>query len=243
MTLVKQDQPLYLQLVDMLELEIKQSMSANDKLLSERDMSKTYNVSRITVRQALKELEMRGLIYKQKGKGTFVSGMKNGPADLATSYSFTSQMKALGKSPETVLLDFEKIDVTVFLSKYLNLEIGTAVFEFERLRKADGQALIFERSYVPCEFCSVLGPELLREKALYTIFAEDSNQVIRQADEEFYASIALDYEAQLLGIKKGDPVLHMIRKTYNQANQLIEFTFSIARADQFHYRITHTPPQ
>ncbi|ERL14984.1 UbiC transcription regulator-associated domain protein, partial [Streptococcus pyogenes GA06023] len=45
----------------------------------------------------------------------------------------------------------------------------------------------------------------------------------------------------LLGIKKGDPVLHIIRKTYNDKNILIEFTFSIARADQFRYRVQHHP--
>ena len=49
----------------MLEVEIRNSMSPNDKLLSERELSTTYDVSRITVRQALKELESRGLIYKK----------------------------------------------------------------------------------------------------------------------------------------------------------------------------------
>ena len=49
----KKNQPLYLQLVDMFELEIRNSMSPNDKLLSERELSTTYDVSRSTVRQAL----------------------------------------------------------------------------------------------------------------------------------------------------------------------------------------------
>lgn len=59
------------------------------------------------------------------------------------------------------------------------------------------------------------------------------------AEEEFALSIALDYEANFLNIKKGSAVLHVTRHTSNEKNVLIEFTFSIARADQFRYRITH----
>ena len=237
----KNDQPLYLQLVDILELQIRDTMSPNDKLLSERELSIAHGVSRITVRQALKELETRGLVYKKQGKGTYVSGIRTPPTDLAAAYSFTEHMKQLGKKPETDLLSFEKIQVTPYLSNYLNLEEGTDVFEFERLRKADGQPLMFERTYVPYSAFSSLTEKLLLQKPLYDIFSEDYGQTIRQAEEEFYASVALDYEAELLGIKKGDPVLHMIRKTFNDKNRIIEFTFSIARSDQFRYHITHYP--
>lgn len=237
----KKNQPLYLQLVDMLELEIRNSMSPNDKLLSERELSTTYDVSRITVRQALKELESRGLIYKKQGKGTYVSEIKGPTTDLASAYSFTEHMKELGKKPQTDLLSFEKMQVTPYLSKHLNLEVGTDMLEFERLRKADGKPMMFERTYVPASLFSDLKKERLQDKPLYEIFSEDYKQIIRQADEEFYASIALDYEAKLLGIKKGDPVLHMVRKTFNDKNMIIEFTFSIARADQFRYRVIHYP--
>jgi len=101
--------------------------------------------------------------------------------------------------------------------------------------------MMFERTYVPASLFSDLKKERLQDKPLYEIFSEDYKQIIRQADEEFYASIALDYEAKLLGIKKGDPVLHMVRKTFNDKNMIIEFTFSIARADQFRYRVIHYP--
>ncbi|VHD69575.1 GntR family transcriptional regulator [Streptococcus pyogenes] len=63
------EQPLYLQIVDALEVKIRKSMTENDKLLSERELSDLYGVSRITIRLALKELELRGLIYKKQGKG------------------------------------------------------------------------------------------------------------------------------------------------------------------------------
>ncbi|HEK9991317.1 TPA: GntR family transcriptional regulator [Streptococcus equi subsp. zooepidemicus] len=235
------EQPLYLQIVDVLEVKIRNTMSANDKLLSERELSDLFGVSRITIRLALKELELRGLIYKQQGKGTYVSGIKEPATDLSSAYSFTEEMTKQGRKPQTVILSFERIKTTAYLSGMLDLDVDTDVFELERLRIADGKPLMFERTYIPERGFEGLTSDLLEKKPLYDVFAEDFQEAIRLADEEFYASIALDYEAKLLGIKKGDPVLHIMRKTYNEKNRLIEFTFSIARADQFRYRIQHHP--
>ncbi|ONH63975.1 HTH-type transcriptional repressor YvoA [Streptococcus parauberis] len=236
---MKKEKPLYLQLVDTLEIKIREQMSPNDKLLSERELSEANQVSRITVRQALKELEMRGLIYRKQGKGSYVSNIVEPATDLSTSFSFTEQMKKLGKIPKTTILSFEQTQVTPYLSKKLGMEEDSQVYELERLRIADSKPLMFERSYLPENLFPDLTVQLLKQKPLYDIFSEDYEQTIRLADEEFYASLALDYEAELLEIKKGDPVLHIIRKTYNEKNILIEYTFSIARADQFRYHITH----
>ncbi|VTS33785.1 GntR family transcriptional regulator [Streptococcus porcinus] len=237
------NQPLYQKLVDQLEVKIRNDMAPHEKLLSERELSESYSVSRITVRQALKELESRGLIYKVHGKGTYVSKLMEPLTDLATTYSFTEQMKKIGKGPKTEIISFEKVAVRDYLEKFLEMDADGEAFELERVRLADGEPMMFERSYLPATLFNDLSKDLLLQKPLYDIFAEDYHQQIRLAEEEFYASIALDYEAQLLGIQKGDPVLHMIRKTYNDKNLLIEHTFSIARADHFKYKIIHQPNQ
>ncbi len=62
------EKPLYLQLVDELEVAIRERMAPNDKLFSERELTQVYGVSRITVRLALQELEKRGLVYKKHGR-------------------------------------------------------------------------------------------------------------------------------------------------------------------------------
>ncbi len=99
--------------------------------------------------------------------------------------------------------------------------------------------MMIERSYVPHALFEGLTEEMLSMHSLYELFQVEFSQTIRLADEEFYASIALDNEAELLGISSGSPVLHLLRKTYNTKNIVIEYTFSIARADQFRYKITH----
>lgn len=236
---LKSNRPLYLQLVDRLIVTIKSSMSPNDKLMSERELTDYYGVSRITVRQALQELEKRGFIYKKHGKGTYVSETSSPAVDLSAAYSFTEQMLKMGKTPETKTLSFERLPAIEQIAHYLQVEPGTEIFEIERLRLADGVPMMLERSYLPADLFAELTMEQLMMKPLYDIFAEDYSQQIRLAEEEFYASIALDYEAKQLKIKTGSPVLHLTRKTYNSKNKVIEYTFSMARSDQFRYKISH----
>lgn len=233
------EKPLYLQLVDELEVSIREQMAPNDKLFSERELTQVYGVSRITVRLALQELEKRGLVYKKHGKGTYVSEIADAAVDLSLAYSFTEQMRRIGKKPQTKILSFETLQATEHIAKQLQLDMGVDVFAIERLRSADGLPMMLERTYVPVELFPHLTKERLEEMPLYEIFSEDYDQVIRIAEEEFYASIALENEVKILGIPDSSPVLHLIRKTYNDKNRMIEFTFSIARADQFRYKISH----
>lgn len=181
---------LYHQLVDLLKERMETSMIPHDKLPSERELTAQYGVSRTTVRLALQELENTGYIYRRHGKGTFVSDIKQDAADLAGAYSFTEQMKSLGRHPETRILSFEKIEADKFISQHLNLSLGEAVFKLSRLRIADREPLMIEDTYLPVKFFLSLDDQLLRSKPLYDLFSEDFDQTVRLADEELYASIA-----------------------------------------------------
>ncbi|HEL1585337.1 TPA: GntR family transcriptional regulator [Streptococcus suis] len=233
------EKPLYLQLVDVLEVKIRETMAPNEKLFSERELTQVYGVSRITVRLALQELEKRGLVYKKHGKGTYVSEIREPAVDLSAAYSFTEQMKKMDKVPKTIILLLRTMAANDYIARNLQLQVGQEVVELERLRLADGIPMMLERTYIPAHLVPDLTEERLNQKPLYEIFGDDYGQIIRLAEEEFYASLALDNEAKLLGIKSNSPVLHLLRKTYNDKNMLIEYTFSIARADQFRYKISH----
>lgn len=233
--------PLYLQLVETLEKEMHENMQVNDKLLSERELTQVYGVSRMTVRLALQELEKRGLVYKIHGKGTFVSEIGHQTVDLSTTYSFTEQMRRVGRTPTTKILSFQSVQASEQLAQNLQIAVGESVFELERLRLADGLPMMLEHTYIPASSFPALSEEKLQHRPLYDVFSEDYGQIIRLAEEELYGSLAQENEAKLLNIRAGGAVLHLIRKTYNDKNRLIEYTMSIARADQFCYKITHKP--
>src|SRR5665647_600473 len=97
---------LHYQLSDIIQDKIESEyFLENDKLPSERELCNMYGVSRSTVRQAIQELENEGYIYRCQGKGTFVAPKKYNQY-LNKIYSFTEDMRQVGKNPTSVVLEF-----------------------------------------------------------------------------------------------------------------------------------------
>lgn len=232
-------QPLYDQLVDILTEKIEQEYRPGDLMPSERELSERYGLSRTTVRLALQELERLGMVVRQHGRGTFVADRSAQATNLSQQYSFTEQMRSMGRVPETTLLEFSEIDADKQLAERMGVRLGDRLFKLKRLRSADGIPMMVEKSYLPVRKFLTLKRPLLDSMPLYEIVETVYHEKIRLAEEEFFASVARSADAHLLGIAEGDPVLDLVRTTYNTSNEIIEYTLSVARADQFKYKVVH----
>lgn len=232
-------QPLYDQLVAILSDKIENNLQPGDLLPSERELSERYGLSRTTVRLALQELEKMGMVYRRHGKGTFVAEPVQQVTNLMQSYSFTDQMRELGREPSTTIFEFSECEADKRLATALGLNIGDKLFVLKRLRSADGIPMMIERTYLPVrQFLSLTRREL-ESKPLYQLMEEDFHQTIKVAEEEFSAGVANAKDAHLLGIVEGSAVLSLTRTTFNNHNEIIEYTLSVARADQFRYKVSH----
>ncbi len=226
--------PLYYQLMDIIIEMIEEGLlSENDQLPSERELCETYNVSRSTVRQAIQELEKDGYIYRQHGKGTFVSPEKF-KQDLLSFYSFTDEMRKIGKIPSSQVLDFKVIECSEELAKKMRLDAGERVYMFTRLRLADNEPMMLETSYVPCNRFPGLTKEQLEESAMYEIFTKKYNTVFTCAEEIFQSVLTKEEEAAFLSYRSGLPAM-MIERITHENDMIIEYTKGIARGDRFKY--------
>ena len=239
MAIAARKQPLYDQLVDILTEKIEHEYRPGDMLPSERELSKYYGLSRTTVRLALQELERLGLVVRQHGRGTFVADRSVQTTNLSQTYSFTEQMRELGRKPATTILEFSEIESDKNLASSLGVRIGDKLFKIKRLRSADGVPMMVERTYLPVRKFMSLKRPMLEHESLYHVIEQCFHEKIRVAEEEFFASIARPADAHLLDISEGAPVLDLVRTTYNMGNEIIEYTLSVARADQFKYKIFH----
>ena len=95
---------------------------------SERELSERYGLSRTTVRLALQELERLGLVVRQHGRGTFVTDRSAKATNLMQSYSFTEQMRAMGREPKTTILEFCEMEADKNLAEHMGLRIGDRIF-------------------------------------------------------------------------------------------------------------------
>src|SRR4051812_35646981 len=100
--------PLHTQIAEALRLQIQNDgFNSEQGFPSERDLAEQYGVSRMTVRQALQKLRQEGLIYHERGVGTFVNNRK---IDVHTRNlsGFSEEMVSLGLSPSSRVLALKR---------------------------------------------------------------------------------------------------------------------------------------
>lgn len=230
---------LYAQLCEDLIAYIKKEKRPGERMPSEREICTKYHISRTTVRSAFGELESLGYVYRRPGQGTYVSSLWRQRQNLLDSYSFTQQMVQLGKEPENRILKFQMITAPHYLAERMGLLEGTKLYQMKRIRLANGTPMMVETTYLPEEIFPRMALEDLKQHSLYDFLQEEYGQVIRYADEEFTAGIVDAEEAHELEVAQGSPCLRLTRQTVNNKGQLIELTFSVARSDQFIYRVRY----
>lgn len=231
--------PLYLQLVDDLIEKIDTKVyKEGDKLPSERELCDMYNMSRITVRNALQELDRDGYIYKLHGKGTFVSP-KTYRQNLINLYNFTDEMKKIGKVPKTKVLSFKVIKVDKRYADKLQINYGDEAYEIVRLRLADGEPFIYETSYIPRYKFPDLTKEDLEEAPMYKVFNEKYQIGVSRAIEQFRATSLRSNEASYLNHSVNHPAMLIKRYAYSES-ELIEYTVSIISGQKYYYTVELT---
>ncbi|NLO87889.1 MAG: GntR family transcriptional regulator [Firmicutes bacterium] len=228
--------PLYYQLSDAIAEKIESGeWGAHTKLPSERELCDIYGVSRATVRQAMQELEINGYIYKVQGKGTFVNPKKI-KQDLLKFYSFTEEMKKLGKTPSSSVIDFSVVKCNEKVAKKMRLKPGDPVYQFTRLRLADNEPMMLETTYIPCHRFPGITREMLEARPLYDILTEEHKARLTMAEEIFTPVLVRKNEAELLQYMAQSPGMMIERLTYEE-DAIIEYTKGIARGDKFEYRV------
>ncbi len=227
--------PLYYQVVESLVKEIQEGKYLeNQKIPSERELCDIYEVSRVTIRHAVNELVDMGLLVKRHGDGTYVAPKMS--QDLLGFYSFTEEMKKIGRDPWSKVLGFERIESDEKIARKLSCNLGESVFKLVRLRMADETPMMYERTYLPCWRFDTLQREDLEDTPMYDVFRNKFDVSFSKAEEVLKPVTTRDYEADLLEVNQAVPSMMIERTTY-ESDAIIEYTISIARGDQFNYRV------
>ncbi|HIT05718.1 MAG TPA: GntR family transcriptional regulator [Candidatus Scybalocola faecipullorum] len=226
--------PLYKQLKDLILKEIEEGrLKPNQKIPTELELSERYQISRMTVRKSLAQLVDEGILAKKQGKGTFVQEPKM-TEDLSSPNSFTNLCKRNGKVPGGRTLKFILEEATDRDMKELKLEPGEQVIRVERLRLADNMPVMLENLYFPGHLKNIL-VENLDDTSLYQILHDKYGLVTGNSVMEFEISEANSYEAALMEIRAGSPLLLVREIVYDQYGQPLHRTKSLLRGDKFKY--------
>lgn len=225
--------PLYYQIRQHLLEQIRSGgLKPGEPVPSEQMISAQMGVSRMTARQAVKSLCDLGVIYSQRGKGTFVSGNK-----LEKSFrqvlSFSEEMAARGSRPSSKVLLFEVNRADASVADALGLSPGEEIVSLRRLRLADAIPMGIEWSRIPLRFCPDLPDKFDPKNSLYQILKQRYGIRVLVTDEVAEAGLAGSEESRLLQIPKRSPVLLFSRISYTENQKPVEYVKSVYRGDRY----------
>ena len=227
--------PIYYQIMSQLREKILDGEYPVDSTLPpERELVETYQVSRMTIRQAIMELVNEGILVRRKGIGTFVAPPKlEQPLNSLTS--FTEDMAQRGMKAGSHVVSFQQMKPDPTTRKLLGIGANEHVFEYVRLRLADDEPMALETTTLLASLCPGLQKDDLENKSLYDVLNERWGIQLEYATQSLEPILAPSYEAGLLHVPTGSPLLLMHRVTSNQNGKAFEHVKSMYRGDRYKF--------
>ncbi len=202
-----------------------------DRIPSENELKDKYNVSRMTVRQAINNLVNQGLIYRHKGKGTFVCNMKI-EKNIFGMQGFTEYMELNNKKVTNKVLSFELIKPEKKIYENLSLNENEFVYCIKRIRYANDIPILFEIMYLPYDLFKNLDINVFNN-SFYNFIEKKLNLHIYYATQKIEAILAGKFKSEILEIKETDPLLYVKNISFLDSGRSVEYVESFYRADQY----------
>ncbi len=225
--------PLHSQLKSAIDLRIESGeWSPESQVPSERELCEQFQVSRITVRQALHQLVADGRLIRIHGRGTYVATSPL-TKQLLPLVGFSEDMLARGQRPGARVVRFESSTASLAVAQSLHLSAGEEIIVLERLRLANGRPMALETVHLPEQLFPGLLEESLEDRSLYQLLRQKYGIRPDRALQQWQAVPCPSSDAKLLEVRKGSPVLQIQRTTFDAEGRPFEYLESFFRGDRY----------
>lgn len=226
--------PIYIQIHN----EIKKSIEAGkwavgDRIPAERELAEQFNVSRMTLRQAIQTLVDEGILERRVGSGTFVANQKV-QEKMSGVTSFTDLMIAQGKTPSSKTISYHAGQPSMSESEKLELNDGELVLRMERIRYADKVPICFETATVPENLVKDFSKAEVTS-SLYGTLEEKAGLVPGKATQTVSAMLASEKIAEYLSVKRGEAILRLRQVSYLQDGKPFEYVRTQYVGERFEF--------
>ncbi len=229
--------PLHAQLREIVRERIRDgSYQAHAQLPAESAMSSLFGVSRITVRQALGDLQREGVIFKVPGKGTFVSKPK--PFQQLTELEgFGEAMSRQGYDIFNQVVGHSEVAASSAVAQQLQVAPGAPVAQIRRIRHLNRAPVSLEITYLPQALGERLRGADLARRDIFLILENDYGIALGRADVSLEAVNADAELAEALQVEQGSALLRIERLTHRADGTPLDFEYLYFRGDAFQYRL------
>ncbi len=209
----------------------------NDQVPLEKEMCEKYSVSRITIKKAMDQLVMKGLVVKRRGSGTFVKDIDNKEVyDISTSNQFEGFTKTFSdKKIISKIVEFKIINAKDEIADKLKISEDEFVYYIVRARYADGVPYVMEYTYMPIDIIPGIKIDTLKG-SIYEYIEEILNLKIKSAHRTIRASLPTKMEQEYLEISENFPILEVEQSAYLDTGQAFEYSKSRHRSDKFEFK-------
>lgn len=231
---------LYFQLKDILKSKIlSNELRGKERLPSEAELCMEYRVSRATVRQALLELEKEGLIYRDRGRGTFVTdgaGLKH----LALKGTIENLITS-GRGTRIKVLEYKEALPSSPLAKIFRLRGTQNVFQVELVRRFRKGPFGYSFVYLPPHLGRIVSRnELTETTEIITFLEKKMGKRVHRASQTIDVGLVEGVVAENLSMKPKSPVLIIEREYYANDGSIMFASLNYFRPDLYKYRIELT---
>lgn len=231
--------PYYYQIVQVLReyiADIEDNENLEEITLpSEAELCDLFSVNRGTIRHALDMLEREGLIYRKKGRGTFVH-RRRVELDLSYLCSTTEDLRSRGWTPSTEVISITQITPRSHIRTSLNLPENEKVWEVYRRRLANDEPISLQRAFFPVS----LMPDLVKKDlsgSLFSLWKDYYKIQPRDAEQTIRTRVATTEEVELLQVSECDPIFEITRVTYDAIGIPFEYLISVWRGDRYDFYV------
>lgn len=214
-----------------------------EQLPPEHDLCDLMKVSRTTLREALRTLEIQGLIVRKRGLGTFVSSDRI-VKDLSKNFGITEMIATAGLKPGTASAKCSLARASGIVAEELQVADGTEVVSLDRVRSADGIPVVWSIDYFPTQV--VLGHDLAAFEApslsLYDFLESNLRILVRRGVATLRPVTATEDVAARLGVQEGDPILLISQTDLDEDNRPVMFSVEYHLADKVKFIVHRQGP-
>src|SRR5215470_8667463 len=203
-------------------------LRVGDQLPTEDSLVARFGVSRITVRRAIQNLVIRGLVEIRRGKGTFVAAPKI-RQELTALSGFVEDMHALGRKPTARVIGKETVTADATVARQLGLTKGERVVRIRRVRLADGIPLSFDETFLPLEIGKKIITNNLKAEPIFSLLERKYDVPLIEAEYKLDAVEAEPEVAAALKVKRRSPIFRIERTSYSTGGRPVDY-------ETLHYR-------